>query len=423
MPVLFCACCPFAVSHSPLSIIMARWLLPENIADVLPSEARRIENLRRALLDLFRRFGYELVIPPLIEHLDSLLTGSGRELGSKTFQLIDQLSGRVLGLRADMTPQVARIDAHLLNREGVTRLCYSGSSLHARPSGIFASREPLQIGAELFGHAGIEADLEVVELMVRALAEAQVGEVRIDLCHMGIVPALLEAHPDELQALDLDVEGLYALLLSKDRPGLSERFGARCHTEFGKAVLSLPDLYGSVGGAHGFSLLAAARRALPMIPAIHQALDQLERLCASPTWSRFPGVTLSIDLADLRGYRYHNGVSFAAYVAGRADALARGGRYDGVGRAFGRSRAATGFSLELRELAGLLPPADPDPAIRAPWSDDPSLAQLIAQLRAAGEVVVQVLPGHEEEQQEFSCDREIVRRQGTWQLSPLSRTT
>jgi ATP phosphoribosyltransferase regulatory subunit len=240
---------------------------------------------------------------------------------------------------------------------------------------------------------------------------------------MGIVPALLEAHPDELQALDLDVEGLYALLLSKDRPGLSERFGARCHTEFGKAVLSLPDLYGSVGGAHGFSLLAAARRALPMIPAIHQALDQLERLCASPTWSRFPGVTLSIDLADLRGYRYHNGVSFAAYVAGRADALARGGRYDGVGRAFGRSRAATGFSLELRELAGLLPPADPDPAIRAPWSDDPSLAQLIAQLRAAGEVVVQVLPGHEEEQQEFSCDREIVRRQGTWQLSPLSRTT
>ena len=282
---------------------MARWLLPENIADVLPSEARRIENLRRALLDLFRRFGYELVIPPLVEHLDSLLTGSGRELGSKTFQLVDQLSGRTLGLRADMTPQVARIDAHLLNREGVTRLCYSGSALHARPSGIFASREPFQIGAELFGHAGVEADLEVVELMVRALAQAQVGEVRIDLCHMGIVPALLEAYPDELHALDLDVEGLYALLLSKDQPGLAERFGSRRSTAFGKAVLSLPALYGSVGGSHGFALISAARRALPDVSAIHQALGQLERLCASPTWSRFPGVTLSVDLADLRGYR------------------------------------------------------------------------------------------------------------------------
>jgi len=402
---------------------MARWLLPENIADVLPSEARRIENLRRALLDLFRRFGYELVIPPLIEHLDSLLTGSGRELGRTTFQLVDQLSGRTLGVRADMTPQVARIDAHLLNRAGVTRLCYSGSALHARPSGIFASREPLQIGAELFGHAGIEADLEIVELMVRALSVAQVGSVRIDLCHMGIVPALLEAFPDEVRALDLDVEALYLLLLSKDQPGLLERFGERRSEPFARAILALPALYGTVGGTHGFAVLQAARDALPAVPAIHRALDELERLCASPTWSRFPEVTLSIDLADLRGYRYHNGVSFAAYVAGRPDALGRGGRYDGVGRAFGRSRAATGFSLELRELASMLPAADPDPAIRAPWSDDPALAGLIAQLRAAGEVVVQVLPGHEDEQQEFACDREIVLRQGSWQLSPLERTT
>lgn len=402
---------------------MARWLLPENIADVLPSEARRIENLRRALLDLFRRFGYELVIPPLIEHLDSLLTGSGRELGGKTFQLVDQLSGRTLGVRADMTPQVARIDAHLLNRAGVTRLCYSGSALHARPSGIFASREPLQIGAELFGHTGIEADLEVVELMVRTLNEAHAGAVRIDLCHMGIVPALLEAFPDDAQVLDSDVESLYALLLSKDQPALAERFGTRASEPFARAILALPALYGTVGGAHGFGVIEAARRVLPDITAIRRALDELERLCASPTWGRFPAVTLSIDLADLRGYRYHNGVSFAAYVAGRADAVARGGRYDGVGRAFGRARAATGFSVELRELAGMLAPADPDPAIRAPWSDDPALAVLINELRVAGEVVVQVLPGHEEEQQEFSCDREIVQRQGRWQLSPLARTT
>lgn len=230
---------------------MARWLLPENIADVLPSEARRIENLRRALLDLFRRFGYELVIPPLIEHLDSLLTGSGRELGRKTFQLVDQLSGRTLGVRADMTPQVARIDAHLLNRAGVTRLCYSGSALHARPSGIFASREPLQIGAELFGHTGIEADLEVVELMVRTLGEAHAGAVRIDLCHMGIVPALLEAFPDDAQVLDSDVESLYALLLSKDQPALAERFGTRASEPFARAILALPALYGTVGALTG----------------------------------------------------------------------------------------------------------------------------------------------------------------------------
>jgi ATP phosphoribosyltransferase regulatory subunit len=401
---------------------MARWLLPENIADVLPSEARRIENLRRSLLDLFRAYGYELVIPPLIEHLDSLLTGSGRELGSTTFQLVDQLSGRTLGVRADMTPQVARIDAHLLDRVGVTRLCYSGSTLHTRPAGIFASREPLQIGAELFGHAGIEADLEIIELMVQALGRGGVSQVRIDLCHMGIVPALFSAFEREVAALDLDAESLYGLLLSKDLPGLRERLGKN-GGEFARACLALPHLYGQVEAGDRSGVIESARHDLPRVPAVGRALDDLERLCASPTWRRHPGVALSIDLADLRGYRYHNGVSFAAYVDGRADALGRGGRYDGVGKAFGRARAATGFSLELRELASMLPGADPDPAIRAPWSDDAALAQRVAELRAAGHVVIQALPGHEEEQQEFACDRELVLRHGRWELGPLKRVS
>ncbi len=401
---------------------MARWLLPENIADVLPVEASRIERLRRAQLDLFRSYGYELVIPPLVEHIESLLTGSGRELEGRTFQLVDQLSGRILGLRADMTPQVARIDAHLLNREGVARLCYSGSALHARPSGIFASREPLQIGAELFGHAGVEADLEVIELMVQALGEAGVDRARIDLCHVGIVPALLAALRDELRGIDLDTDLLYTLLQAKDVPGLRDLLGSGSGP-FVRALAALPGLYGPVTGGSG-SVIEAARRTLPAVEAVQRALDNLARLCASPIWStRFPGVALSVDLADLRGYRYHNGITFAAYVAGQPNAVARGGRYDGVGRAFGRVRAATGFSLELRELAALMPADVPVSAIQAPWSDDSVLSARISELRAAGEVVVQVLPGDDTHQQAFICDRELVHRQGRWELCPLRRAS
>src|SRR5690606_6687945 len=192
---------------------MPRWLLPENIADALPSEARRIEELRRRLLDLYRSYGYELVMPPMIEHIDSLLTGSGRDLGLRTFQLVDQMSGRILGLRADITPQVARIDAHLLNRQGVARLCYAGSVLHTRAASPFATREPIHVGAEIYGHAGLEADIEVIELMVRSLAEADCGRVRIDLCHVGIVPALLSLHGP---VPGLDDEDLYGLLQGKD---------------------------------------------------------------------------------------------------------------------------------------------------------------------------------------------------------------
>jgi ATP phosphoribosyltransferase regulatory subunit len=389
---------------------MPRWLLPESIADVLPSEARAVEDLRRRLLDLYRSHGYELVMPPMVEYLDSLLIGSGSDLNLRTFKLVDQLSGRTLGLRADMTPQVARIDAHLLNREGVARLCYAGSVLHARPAGLFATREPLQIGAEIYGHAGLEADLEVLELMIGSLEAAGVGRVRLDLCHVGIVPALIA------NTRGLDEDEVYARLQRKDVPGLAELLCA-AEAPVREALLAVAGLYGRVDGLE--PVLARARAVLPPLPAVSAALDTLDRLCASALWRRLPRVELSVDLADLRGYRYHSGITFAAYVDAIPNAVARGGRYDDIGQAFGRARPATGFSLELRELASLQPVAAPAAAIRAPWSDDAVLARAVAALRAGGEIVVRVLPGHEHEQQEFACDRELVFEGGAWVVRAL----
>jgi ATP phosphoribosyltransferase regulatory subunit len=405
---------------------MPRWLLPENIADVLPSEARRIEELRRRLLDLYRSYGFELVMPPLIEHIDSLLTGAGRDLGLRTFKLVDQLSGRTLGVRADITPQVARIDAHLLNRKGTARLCYAGPVLHTRPAGPFASREPVHVGAELYGHAGLEADLEIIDLLVHSLDLAGCSRVRIDLCHVGIVPALLSLHGP---VAGLDEEDLYALLQGKDVPGLAEALSDAPYV-LRNALLALTGLHGRIGSSAGDDqsggtandALARARQVLPEGGAIPAALDQLARLAASPIWQRWPGVELSVDLADLRGYRYHNGITFAAYVEQVPYAIARGGRYDDVGQAFGRARPATGFSLELRALAELLPAADPVAAIRAPWSDDAGLLDTIAGLRAAGEIVIQSLPGSEDEQQEFACDRELrPGDDGRWLVQALKR--
>ena len=389
---------------------MPRWLLPESIADVLPSEARAIEMLRRRLLDLYRSYGYELVMPPMLEHIESLLTGSGRDLGLRTFQLVDQLSGRTLGLRADMTPQVARIDAHLLNREGVARLCYAGSVLHTRPAGLLATREPVQLGAEIYGHAGLEADLEVIELMIASLGLAGVGRVRLDLCHVGIVPAILALDPS------IDDAEVYGCLQRKDVPGLEELLrGASAQAR--DALLALMDLYGEADGAG--STIARGRERLPRLPQIATALDALDRLVRSPLWRRYPQVEISVDLADLRGYRYHTGITFAAYVDAIPNAVARGGRYDDIGRAFGRARAATGFSLELRELASLAPADERAPAVRAPWADDPALAQRVAELRGQGEIVLCTLPGHEHEQMEFACDRELCFEDGAWRLRAL----
>ena len=379
---------------------MPNWLLPENIADVLPSEARKIEELRRILLDNFRCYGYELVMPPMLEYIESLLTGVGQDMDLRTFKLVDQLSGRTMGVRADMTTQVARIDAHLLNRHSVTRLCYAGSVLQTRPSGLHATREPLQIGAELYGHAGLEADAEIQELVLASLALANISEVRLDLCHVGVLKALIENEP---LARQREAE-LFSLLEAKDIPAL-EQVTMRFNPVIARALLDLPNLYGDV------AIISHARTVLPDLPGISVALDELEYLALLAGTAN-----VTIDLADLRGYHYHSGVMFSAFVPGLPNAVARGGRYDHVGEAFGRARPATGFSLDLRELARLLPVAERKNAIRAPWSQDKMLRSMINQLRASGEVVIQSLPGHENEQDEFDCNRAIVNEAGQWIL-------
>jgi ATP phosphoribosyltransferase regulatory subunit len=383
---------------------MPNWLLPENIADVLPSEARKIEDLRRQMLDNFRLYGYELVMPPLLEYVDSLLAGAGKDTDLRTFKLVDQISGRMLGLRADMTTQVARIDAHLLNRDSVTRLCYAGSVLHTRPSGLHATREPLQIGAEIYGHAGLEADAEIQELALASLAMAGFGEVRLDLSHAGLLRSIIA---DDAAARNDEV-ALYALLQAKDSPGLAAlTAGYAAVTR--DALLALPHLYGDV------DVLARARNVLPAFPGITKALAELAALAGSALGR----AEVAIDLADLRGYQYESGAMFGLYVPGLPNAVARGGRYDHVGEAFGRARPATGFSLDLRELARLLPSAERKHAIRAPWGNAPELREQIAGLRKAGEVVIQSLPGHDDDQDEFECDRVLVLEDSNWILKNL----
>ena len=313
-----------------------RWLLPEHIEDILPEEAMRIELLRRSILDLFFRNGFELVMPPLVEFTDSLLTGTGHDLDLRTFKLVDQLSGRMMGVRADITPQVARIDAHLLNRKGVTRLCYCGSVLHARPLTPTATREPIQIGAEIYGHAGIGSDLEIQGLLCQALEVAGVRGARMDVGHVAVFRSLVRA--GEI-GHELEVE-LFEALQKKDVPALkilTRRTDARTRA----ALLLLPDLYG------GADVLDLAEKKLPRLPELKKALVTLRALAKA---SRIP---VSFDLAELRGYHYHSGVVFDAYCDGVAGAVARGGRYDEVGKAFGRLRPATGFSIELRSIASV----------------------------------------------------------------------
>ena len=383
---------------------MSTWLLPENIADVLPSEARKIEELRRRLLDRFRSYGYELVMPPMLEYLESLLTSGGSDLNLRTFKLVDQLSGRTLGLRADITPQVSRIDAHLLNRQGVTRLCYAGNVLHTRPRGLHATREQIQIGAEIYGHAGLEADLEIQQLMLDSLRLSGLDKVRLDLCHAGVLAALLELEP-AAAALG---EALYDALGSKDVPRLNE-LTAKLGDVTRDALRVLPSLYGDA------SVLDEARARLPNLPVIGRALDDLAFLARQAN-----GAELMIDLADLRGYAYHSGVMFSAYVDGVPNAVARGGRYDDVGQAYGRARPATGFSLDLREVARISPVDARGSAVLAPWKHDEPLLVAVAKLRDAGEVVIQALPGHDHDLDEFAFDRVLVERDGKWVVEARS---
>lgn len=379
---------------------MACWLLPEGISDVLPSEARFLEKLRRSAVDLYRGYGYELVMPPLLEYTDSLLTGVGADLDLRTLKLVDQVSGRLLGLRADITPQVARIDAHILNRAGVVRLCYAASVLHARPLHPLATREPFYVGAELYGHPSVAADAEVLELAVRSLALAPVAHVRFDLGHTRILRALLELDPAAQRLAD----EIVAALSTKDAAALAA-LSAELAAPAGPALRALARLHG------GEEVLAAARAELPSSPALAAALDELQQLVAV---LRRVGAAVSIDLADLHGFRYHTGATFAAYAAGWPVALARGGRYDDIGRAFGRARPATGFSIDLRELTRLNQGTSAR-AILAPAGDDGQLAALVETLRAAGEVVIRRL-GDDDRVDGLDCDREVRHVDGVWQV-------
>ncbi|OWF65539.1 ATP phosphoribosyltransferase regulatory subunit [Polynucleobacter hirudinilacicola] len=383
---------------------MNRWLLPEDIADVLPAQARKVETLRRAILDLYESYGYELVAPPILEFLDSLLTGTGSDLNLQTFKLVDQMSGRTLGLRADITPQVARIDAHLLNRAGVTRLCYAGSVAHARTPVGSSAREDLQLGAEIYGCATWEADFEAITLLLKTLSIAGLDKVYLDLSHAGILTGILADQKLDKEA----IEALYGLLQSKDRPRLS-KWAACLPTKTTEALMALTELNGPCA-----EVLANAKKALPKHVAIDQALADLERLVAAVSASS--GLEISIDLADLRGYQYHSGVMFAAYVDKLPQPIARGGRYDHVGQAFGRSRPATGFSLDLLTLVNLSPLKARKLAIVAPWLEDAALSKAIAALRDSGEVVIQVMAGEKVDAAEYECDRELVKQGSSWEV-------
>jgi ATP phosphoribosyltransferase regulatory subunit len=338
----------------------------------------------------------------MLEHVESLLSGANSALDVQTFKMVDQISGRTLGLRIDTTPQVARIDAHLLNRAGVTRLCYCGPVLHTRPQSPYATREPLQLGAEIYGHAGLEADLEILQLALHSLRASQLATFHVDLSDARILPALLKGQ--NLSTAQTDA--IAQALTHKDISGM-RALAAGLPASLGQALQALVQMYGDL------SVLSTARTQFAAWPEVLTALDQLAWLASHIDHP------VSIDLADLRGYAYYSGPRFSVFVPESSDALVRGGRYDEVGAIFGRKRPAVGFSLDIKALVGLLPHPQPQAAIRAPWRDDAGLNAAITELRAQGHTVVCMLPGHESEVDEFDCDRELVNSQGVWSVQPL----
>jgi len=392
---------------------MRNWLLPENIADILPATARQVESAKAAMLERFRTYGYELVCPPLIEYVDSLVYDGDAALAMKTFKLDDQLSGRQLGVRADITPQVARIDAHLLSsRQGVTRLCYAGSVLHAQPRPLSTSRSPIQLGAELYGDASPASDVEVISLMLDTLALAQVPDVHMDLGHVGIYRGLARAAGlcgeleqqlfDALQRKAIDeVEALTADLPAEPR----------------KMLRALAELCGDR------DVLDLAQACLVEAPEeVHVALDELMAI-ADMLSVRYPELPLYFDLGELRGYHYHTGVVFAAFVPGSGQSIAQGGRYDDIGADFGRARPATGFSTDLKSLVdrGQMPEIELPAGVWAPDSHDLYLWQAVQRLRREGVRVVQALPGQDlAAAHAAGCDRLLQVCDGRWQLAPLA---
>ena len=388
-----------------------RWQLPDGIEEVLPERAAAVERLRRELLDVFRGWGYQLVIPPIVEFTESLLIGLGADLDLLTFKMTDQLSGRTLGVRADITPQVARIDAHSLGQEGITRLCYAGSTLHTRPKSPMASRSPIQLGAELYGDGSLAADVEVIRLMLATLDAAGVGGldggITLDLGHVGVYEAVLDA----ADLTDAQEQQVFDALQRKSVPDLTEILdGLPAMT--GEMILALVDLHGDD------SVLARAREVFSeQAPSALAAVDALQEV-ASDIRSQRPGIEIYFDLAELRGYHYHTGIVFAAYVGGHGEAVANGGRYNNVGEVFGRARPATGFATDLKAMVSLLPAVagESTGAISMPDADDPALDAEVARLRAAGEVVINCLSTDPDPR----CDRELVEQDGNWVLRALN---
>lgn len=388
------------------------WLLPEGISEVLPEQAAQLELLRRDLLDTFECWGYQLVIPPFVDFLDSLLTGSGHDLDLQTFKLTDQLSGELLGVRADMTPQVARIDAHNLKHEWPTRLCYAGTVLHTVGDPLEKTRSPMQIGAELYGHAGIESDYEVIQLMLEMLAMSGVQNVHLDMGHVGIYRALVEqAGLNESQEAEL-----FDVLQRKARTELAELVdGFAISEQFTAIFNALPKLNG------GIDVLNKASKLLDVgSDGIQAALRDLQ-LIAEKLQRDYPALTVSFDLAELRGYHYHTGMVFAAFVPTIGKEIARGGRYDNIGAVFGRARPATGFSADLKVLAGLLvgDASSAPQIVFAPAADDSDLAQTIRDLRAGGTRVVQQLPGQSGDAEQLGCNAVLEKQNQQWIVTPL----
>lgn len=382
------------------------WLLPEGIDEVLPPQAALVERLRRNLLDLYASWGYELVFPPFVEYLESLLINTGGDLDLKTFKVIDQLTGRTLGIRADITTQAARIDAHQLRREGVTRLCYAGTVLHTRSDGFAGSRAPLQVGAELYGHSGVESDFEIIWLMMESLRLSGLKDIHIDLGHVGIFRGLVrQSGLDERSEMDL--------FNTLQRKAISEIEVLVGRLNIGEAearmLIALPELSGDDALDRAKELFADAN------VEVKSALTDLIIL-ANLVKTRMPELPLHFDLAELRGYHYHTGVVFAAFVPGLGQEIARGGRYDDIGEAFGRARPACGFSSDLKLLMRLgQDGADGEKGgIFAPWSDDPDQHQVIERLRAEGARVVMGLPGQAGSPAEMGCDTVLAYQDEKW---------
>jgi ATP phosphoribosyltransferase regulatory subunit len=390
------------------------WLLPEGIEEILPAEARYLENLRSRILKLFKCWGYDLVIPPMIDFIDSLLTGSGHDLDLQTFKLTDQMSGKTLGFRADMTPQVARMDAHQLRREWPTRLCYAGTVLHTRSDPLEKNRSPMQIGAELYGHGGLESDVEVIRLMLEMLSLSGVLHAHLDLGHVGIFRSLSR----QADLSKAEERTLFDILQRKARPELEEFVVSLDVIEDIKSMMMcLPELNGGQD-----AIGKAKTRLVKAGDPVKQALAELEMI-AKKLMIRFPSLPVSFDLAELRGYHYHTGIVFAAFAPVVGKEIARGGRYDNIGAIFGRARPATGFSADLKLLAQLGKQANqdqPEERIFAPYSDDAGLLDMIRDVRAQGRIVIQQLPEQKGGAQDMGCNAELIQDNNRWAVKPLT---